>query len=68
LLIKPPKKIDAQFTGAVELAMDLTVGVNFDINNAQLTFPPDDSSSPDSNAFSIGDTREFLVPVNRRRM
>jgi hypothetical protein len=50
-------QVDAQFVGDVDLSMDMTVGINFDVNNAQLTFPPDDSNKPDSNAFSIGDTR-----------
>ncbi|KAJ6551312.1 hypothetical protein B0H19DRAFT_1263975 [Mycena capillaripes] len=43
------------FVGDVELTMDLAVGINFDVNNAQLIFPPN-STAPDSNAFSIGDT------------
>ncbi|KAJ7790812.1 hypothetical protein B0H14DRAFT_2471260 [Mycena olivaceomarginata] len=48
--------VDGQITGDVDLAMDLVVGINFNANNAQLTFPSDDASNSDSNAFSIGDT------------
>jgi hypothetical protein len=49
-------QIAAQFVGDIELTMDLSVGLNFNVNNAQLTFPPN-SNAPDPNAFSIGDTR-----------
>jgi hypothetical protein len=49
-------QIAAQFVGDIQLTMDLSVGLNFNVNNAQLTFPPN-SNAPDPNAFSIGDTR-----------
>ncbi|KAJ7023264.1 hypothetical protein C8F04DRAFT_1134894 [Mycena alexandri] len=54
--VGPIFEVDAQFVGELELEMDLTVGVNLQLNNAQLTFPPDDSASPDASAFSLGDT------------
>ncbi|KAF8171161.1 hypothetical protein K438DRAFT_1982156 [Mycena galopus ATCC 62051] len=48
--------VNAEFTGEVDLAMDMAVGINFNVNNAQLVFPPNDSNTVDSNAFSVGDT------------
>ncbi|KAJ6529813.1 hypothetical protein B0H19DRAFT_968217 [Mycena capillaripes] len=56
LKVGPFFQVDAEFVGDVQLTMDMTVGLNFDVNNAQLTFPADDSSKPDSDAFSIEDT------------
>ncbi|KAJ7768943.1 hypothetical protein B0H16DRAFT_273726 [Mycena metata] len=56
ITVGPIFEVDAQFVGELELEMDLTVGVNLQLNNAQLTFPPDDSASPDASAFSLGDT------------
>ncbi|KAJ7790803.1 hypothetical protein B0H14DRAFT_2938094 [Mycena olivaceomarginata] len=56
LEVGPTFTVDGQITGDVDLAMDLVVGINFNANNAQLTFPSDDASNSDSNAFSIGDT------------
>ncbi|KAJ7845305.1 hypothetical protein B0H13DRAFT_2675978 [Mycena leptocephala] len=55
LTIGPSFQIAAQFVGDIELTMDLSVGLNFNVNNAQLTFPPN-SNAPDPNAFSIGNT------------
>ncbi|KAJ7680190.1 hypothetical protein B0H14DRAFT_3062513 [Mycena olivaceomarginata] len=55
LTIGPSFQLNAQFVGDVQLSMDLSVGINFDVNNAQLIFPPN-SATPDSSAFSIGDT------------
>ncbi|KAJ7479731.1 hypothetical protein FB451DRAFT_1086295 [Mycena latifolia] len=56
LTVGPSFQVNAQFVGDVDIQLDMTVGINFDVNNAQLSFPPDDSTKPDSNAFSIGDT------------
>ncbi|KAJ7479627.1 hypothetical protein FB451DRAFT_1448692 [Mycena latifolia] len=56
LTVGPSFQVNAQFVGDVDIQLDMTVGINFDVNNAQLSFPPDDSNKPDSNAFSIGDT------------
>ncbi|KAF7351711.1 hypothetical protein MSAN_01604200 [Mycena sanguinolenta] len=56
LSLGPFFTVDAEFTGEVDLAMDMAVGINFNVNNAQLTFPPSDASAADPNAFSVGDT------------
>lgn len=45
--------------------MDLSAGINFAVDNAQLVFPPN-STAPDSNAFSIGDTRTCLESSRNR--
>ncbi|KAJ7307836.1 hypothetical protein DFH08DRAFT_720040 [Mycena albidolilacea] len=52
----PSFTVSAQVVGDVDVVMDMQVGLNFDINNAQLTFPPDASNKPLSSAFSINDT------------
>jgi hypothetical protein len=57
LTVGPSFTVSAQVVGDVDVVMDMTVGINFDVNNAQLAFPPDDSNKPASSAFSIGDTR-----------
>ncbi|KAJ6492277.1 hypothetical protein C8R45DRAFT_990818 [Mycena sanguinolenta] len=56
LSLGPFFTVEAEFTGQVDLAMDMAVGLNFNVNNAQLTFPPSDASAADPNAFSVGDT------------
>ncbi|KAJ7913379.1 hypothetical protein B0H13DRAFT_1612629 [Mycena leptocephala] len=56
LTVGPSFTVSAQVVGDVDVVMDMTVGINFDVNNAQLAFPPDDSNKPASSAFSIGDT------------
>ncbi|KAJ7832327.1 hypothetical protein B0H14DRAFT_3142913 [Mycena olivaceomarginata] len=53
--VGPSLQLNAQFVGDVDLVMDLSAGINFAVDNAQLVFPPN-STAPDSNAFSIGDT------------
>ncbi|KAJ7174894.1 hypothetical protein C8R46DRAFT_1347894 [Mycena filopes] len=56
ITVGPSFGVDAEFTGELELEMDLTVGMNLQLNNAQLTFPPNNSAAPDAKAFSLGDT------------
>ncbi|KAJ7437978.1 hypothetical protein B0H11DRAFT_1753194 [Mycena galericulata] len=56
LTLGPSFQVNAQLTGDVDVTMDMTLGVNLNLNNAQLSFPPDASNAPDSNAFSLGDT------------
>ncbi|KAJ7114998.1 hypothetical protein C8R44DRAFT_676083 [Mycena epipterygia] len=55
LTVGPSFTVSAQVVGDVDVTMDMTVGVNLDVNNAQLTFPPDNSTQG-ANAFAIGDT------------
>ncbi|KAJ6579217.1 hypothetical protein DFH09DRAFT_338965 [Mycena vulgaris] len=56
LTIGPSFKVDAQIVGDVDVAMDMTVGLNFDVTDAQLAFPPSAGTAPDDKAFKIGDT------------
>ncbi|KAJ7112068.1 hypothetical protein C8R43DRAFT_1159303 [Mycena crocata] len=56
LEIGPTFDLNAEFVGDVDLTMDIAVGLNYVVNNARLTFPPDGSAT-DSNAFTVGDTR-----------
>ncbi|KAJ7685861.1 hypothetical protein B0H17DRAFT_1225464 [Mycena rosella] len=54
--VGPSFQVDAQMVGDVDVAMDMTVGLNFNVNNAQLEFPPNANNKPDQSAFTIGDT------------
>ncbi|KAJ7101832.1 hypothetical protein C8R43DRAFT_1081367 [Mycena crocata] len=56
LTIGPSFKVDTQVIGEVDLTMDMTVGLNFDVTNAQLAFPPNAANKVDGNAFKAGDT------------
>ncbi|KAJ7114995.1 hypothetical protein C8R44DRAFT_984288 [Mycena epipterygia] len=55
LTVGPSFTVSAQVVRDVDVTMDMTVGVNFDVNNAQLIFPPDNSTQG-ANTFAIGDT------------
>jgi hypothetical protein len=61
LTIGPSFKIDAQATAKLDLGVDLTVGLNYNINGAQLVFPPNSGANQNQGAFNIGDTRRFLL-------
>ncbi|KAG6864360.1 hypothetical protein C0991_010233, partial [Blastosporella zonata] len=57
LTIGPTFEVNAQATAGIELQADLTVGLNYHFDNAQLTFPSDSQNSQAvGNAFSVGDT------------
>ncbi|KAJ7181163.1 hypothetical protein C8R46DRAFT_885714 [Mycena filopes] len=55
LTVGPIFKVDTQFVGDVQVPLAMTVGINFAVNNATLTFPPSASTSPSASAFSVGD-------------
>ncbi|KAJ7075240.1 hypothetical protein B0H15DRAFT_956646 [Mycena belliarum] len=54
--IGPSFQINAQMVGDVSLPLKMVVGLNFDIKDAQLSFPPNNALKPDTKAFTIGDT------------
>ncbi|KAF8898004.1 hypothetical protein CPB84DRAFT_1748022 [Gymnopilus junonius] len=53
LTIGPSFEIDGQATATLDVDVDMTVGISYTIDNAQLTFPPKSSSK---GTFNIGDT------------
>ncbi|KAJ7166831.1 hypothetical protein C8R46DRAFT_1351084 [Mycena filopes] len=55
LTVGPIFKVDTQFVGDVQVPLAMTVGINFAVNNATLTFPSSASTSPSPSAFSVGD-------------
>ncbi|KAJ7088761.1 hypothetical protein B0H15DRAFT_780445 [Mycena belliarum] len=55
LTIGPTFKVDTQFAGDVQVPMDMTVGINFAVNKAKLSFPPTKANAPATSAFTIGD-------------
>ncbi|KAF7295672.1 hypothetical protein MIND_01107500 [Mycena indigotica] len=72
LTVGPVFRIDAQMVGDVQVPMNMNVGINFAIKNAQLAFPPSAGGKPATSAFSVGDMRpctlfvlcdETLTPV-----
>ncbi|KAJ7182942.1 hypothetical protein C8R43DRAFT_868475 [Mycena crocata] len=56
LTVGPSFKVDARVVGEVDLTMDMIVGLNYDVTDAQLSFPPRDDAEVDGKAFAIGDT------------
>ncbi|KAJ7197817.1 hypothetical protein GGX14DRAFT_700233 [Mycena pura] len=56
LTVGPSFQVNAEFTGTFDLNLDMKVGIVFDVNNAQLSFPPGSGAAPAAKAFSIGDT------------
>ncbi|KAJ6524228.1 hypothetical protein DFH09DRAFT_1372201 [Mycena vulgaris] len=54
LTVGPTLKVDTQVVGDVQVPVDMSVGMNFVVNNAQLAFPPT-GPKPSASAFSIGD-------------
>ncbi|KAJ7853368.1 hypothetical protein B0H13DRAFT_1538765, partial [Mycena leptocephala] len=53
LSIGPTFVVNARGTATAELAADLTLGINYHVNNAKMAFP---SGSQSGGAFSLGDT------------
>ncbi|KAG6877409.1 hypothetical protein C0992_010015 [Termitomyces sp. T32_za158] len=57
LTIGPTFEVDAQASASLNLQADTTVGLDYSLDNAQLTFPPNsDQTNNAGNAFTIGDT------------
>ncbi|KAJ6531427.1 hypothetical protein DFH09DRAFT_933845 [Mycena vulgaris] len=56
LTVGPSFQLSAQVTATLDVNLDMKVAINFDVANAQLSFPPGSGDAPDGKAFSIGDT------------
>lgn len=56
LSIGPTFEIDAQAVAKLDVALDLNVGVVYNISKAQFVFPPNKTDSVGSGSFDIGDT------------
>ncbi|KAJ7143852.1 hypothetical protein C8R44DRAFT_864873 [Mycena epipterygia] len=56
LTIGPSFQVQAQATANLDVNLDMNVGINFDVKNAQLSFPPGTGDATNGKAFSIGDT------------
>ncbi|KAJ7474872.1 hypothetical protein FB451DRAFT_1088510 [Mycena latifolia] len=56
LTVGPSFQVAAQVTASLDVNLDMTVGINFNVDNAQLSFPPGSGAAPSGKAFSIGDT------------
>ncbi|KAJ7819565.1 hypothetical protein B0H14DRAFT_2372479 [Mycena olivaceomarginata] len=56
LTVGPSFEVNAEFTGSFDVNLDMKVGIVFNVNNAQLAFPPGTAAAPAAKAFSIGDT------------
>ncbi|KAJ7053177.1 hypothetical protein C8F01DRAFT_996912, partial [Mycena amicta] len=54
LSIGPTFEVNANAKGTLDLNVDMTVGINYHIDNAQLVFPPNGKQS--GGAFQLGDT------------
>ncbi|KAJ6540580.1 hypothetical protein B0H19DRAFT_1212999 [Mycena capillaripes] len=56
LTVGPSFQVNAELTGSFDVNLDMKVGIVFNVNNAQLAFPPGTAAAPAAKAFSIGDT------------
>ncbi|KAK6969319.1 hypothetical protein R3P38DRAFT_3146303 [Favolaschia claudopus] len=56
LTIGPSFKVAGSVDGTLDVALDADVGINFNVKDAKIAFPPKDDNAPDGKAFSIGDT------------
>ncbi|KAJ7612656.1 hypothetical protein FB45DRAFT_843208 [Roridomyces roridus] len=56
ITVGPTFQVNAKVVGDVNIPLDMTVGINLNLNNAQLAFPPNVTDPTDSSAFSLGDT------------
>jgi hypothetical protein len=57
LTIGPTFEVNAQATANLDVQADMTIGLNFKIDNAQLVFPPSSAKAQaQGGAFNIGDT------------
>lgn len=62
LTLGPSFQVDAQAKATLDIDVDLTVGINYKIDNAELIFPPNGKQASNKGAFNVGDTRtSFLV-------
>ncbi|KAF9471862.1 hypothetical protein BDN70DRAFT_526087 [Pholiota conissans] len=55
LTLGPSFKVDAQAKALLDVNVDMSVGLNYKIDNAQLVFPPS-AKEASKGAFNIGDT------------
>ncbi|KAJ6546623.1 hypothetical protein B0H10DRAFT_2131051 [Mycena sp. CBHHK59/15] len=65
LTVGPSFTVTGQVTGNVDLNLDMTVGVNFDVKNATLKFPSDGKQA--AGQFNLGDTRTAHAGCEPRR-
>ncbi|KAF7329620.1 hypothetical protein MKEN_00225000 [Mycena kentingensis (nom. inval.)] len=56
LTIGPTFEVNANAQATLDLNVDMSVGINYKIENAQLVFPPKGSSGDNAGAFTLGDT------------
>jgi hypothetical protein len=64
LTVGPTFEVNAQALASLDLGVDLTMGLNYHVKNAELIFPPPNGAVQDqSNAFQVGDTRKLSSPA-----
>ncbi|KAF8186254.1 hypothetical protein BJ912DRAFT_972030 [Pholiota molesta] len=56
LTIGPSFKVEGQATATLDVGVELTVGLSYTINGAQLVFPPNSGTNHSKGVFNIGDT------------
>jgi len=59
LTVGPSFQINAQAKAVLDVNVDMTVGINYKIKNAELVFPPS-SKHAAGGSFNIGDTRALI--------
>nr|GAT55123.1 predicted protein [Mycena chlorophos] len=56
LQLGPTFDVNAEIDGVVDIQMEMEIGVNLDLANTTIAFPPDAKNKVDSNSLSLADT------------
>ncbi|KAF7319233.1 hypothetical protein HMN09_00260700 [Mycena chlorophos] len=56
LQLGPTFDVNAEIDGVVDIQMEMQIGVNLDLANTTIAFPPDAKNKVDSNSLSLADT------------
>ncbi|KAF7304739.1 hypothetical protein MKEN_01188000 [Mycena kentingensis (nom. inval.)] len=54
--VGPTFSVDANINGQVDVSLDMSVGMQLDLKDAVIAFPPDAKNAPKDGAFSLGDS------------
>jgi hypothetical protein len=64
LTVGPTFEVNAQAVANLDVDVDLTVGLNYKIDKAELIFPPSSKKAKAAGGtFNVGDTRTFFPAI-----
>lgn len=61
LTIGPTFEINANAVASLDVLLDLSVGVVYNIEKAQFVFPPQEEEGEEKGSFTVGDTRQSFL-------